>query len=86
MKRFKISVPLDYISGHLRAGHLEYEVVAETLEEAIKLAMEEEDDGNGDLIVDDYEVNGCGDIEFSDAYIIEYEELEDEVVEFEEEV
>jgi hypothetical protein len=36
--------------------------------------------------VDDYEVNGCGDIEFSDAYIIEYEELEDEVVEFEEEV
>ena len=85
MKRFKISIPLEYVMGHLRYGHLEYEVDADTFEEAMECIMDGSED-DYEFILDDYEVNGYGDVEYDDAKVISVEELEDEVVETEKEV
>lgn len=53
MKKFKINVPCDYVVGHLRYGHGEAIIEAETEEDAIEKAKKWDD---YDLIVDDYEI------------------------------
>ena len=70
-KQFKVSVPVDYVMGHLRYGHYEFIVEAETVEEAIELAKEEEEEGDGELVVDDWEVSGYGDTRWNEADVKE---------------
>jgi hypothetical protein len=76
MKRFKISIPLEYVMGHLRYGHLEYEVDADTFEEAMERIMDGSED-DYELIVDDWEVSDYGDVDYDDARIISVEETEE---------
>lgn len=52
--KFKVSQDCDYVKGHLRYGHFEGIIEADSLEEAKKL-LDEED--CMDLVVDDYVVD-----------------------------
>lgn len=72
MKKFKVCVPCDYVSGHLRYGHGEAIIKAENLEEAKQKAKEWDD---YDLIIDDYEVCDHDSFDFENMTL---EELEDE--------
>lgn len=40
MKTYKVCVPIDYIMGYLRYGHAEFNIEAESAEEAIKKLQE----------------------------------------------
>ena len=61
MKKFKINIPLDYVQGHLRNGHGEILVEAESEEEIReKIKNKEIDLYDFGLIVDDYEVDDYG--------------------------
>lgn len=71
MKKFKVSVPCDYISGYLRYGHGEAIIEANTIEEAKELAKEWDD---YNLIVDDYEVNDHDSYNFDNMTIEEVTE------------
>lgn len=68
MKKFKVKVPCNYVVGHLRYGHGEAIIEAETIEEAKKLAREYDD---YDLIVDDYEVDDHDNYNFENMKIEE---------------
>jgi len=68
MKKFKVCKNLDYVQGHLRYGHAEVTVEAETEEEALAKAEECFADHNYDVVVDDYEIEDCGDL-YGEAYI-----------------
>ena len=57
MKKFRVTQDLDYIVGHLRYGHLEGTVEAESAEEAMAL-VKDDPLGYLSLIIDDYEVEG----------------------------
>lgn len=64
MKQYRISVPVDYISGHLCYGHKEIVIETDkelTKEEALEMAQEARD---WDLVVDDYSVEDYGDLDF----------------------
>lgn len=54
MKKFKVIVPCDYFQGHLRYGHGEAIIEAESIEEAKEKAKEWDD---YDPILDDYELS-----------------------------
>ena len=55
---------IDYIIGRLRYGHFELNLTDEEYSKFISLSKEEQKDWvkNGELIIDDYEVDGYGDI------------------------
>lgn len=56
---------LDYVQGHLRYGHLEMELNDEDFEKFKSLSLKEQKEylnDNGNLIVDDYEVDDWGSI------------------------
>ena len=53
MKKFKVIKDCDYVQGHLRSGHLEQIIEAESLEDAINKFEED----FAELVVDDYEVD-----------------------------
>lgn len=60
--KFRVTADLDWVSGHLRYGHLEGIVEAES-EEALEIKMKNPDFRDIlDLVVDDYEVDGYGDV------------------------
>lgn len=60
--KFRVTADLDWVSGHLRYGHLEGIVEAES-EEALKVLMQSPGFKYAlDLVVDDYEVDGYGDV------------------------
>ena len=69
MKKFKINVPYDYVSGHLRCGHGEAIIEAQVIQTAKELAHEFD---AYDVVVDDYEVDECGELDFVN---IEIEEI-----------
>lgn len=76
MKKFKVSVPTDYVVGHLRYGHYELEIEAESLEKAKEYINSEEGKkyihGNADSFeVDDYEIDDIGGLDISMAIIEE---------------
>ena len=76
-KKYKVSVLLDYVLGHLRYGHLEGEIELTDEEvEMIKngtMSLHEFDD-ELELVIDEYEVEDCGDIDLSSLYLEESKE------------
>lgn len=60
-----IRADLDYINGYLRYGHYELELTDEDYEEYSQLSQDDKESwikDEGDLILDDYEVNDYGDL------------------------
>lgn len=55
MKEFLVSQDCDYVVGHLRYGHLQGIVEAESLEEA-KAMFSDRDTSMLDFVADDYEI------------------------------
>ena len=68
MKKYKVKVPVDYVMGYLKYGHLECDVEAESKEEALEKAMDYDD---FELVVDSYRVEDYGDKLWQDAEIKE---------------
>lgn len=56
MARFKVSQEADYVMGHLRYGHREGVIEAESKEDALEKLNNGYASDYLDLIVDDYEV------------------------------
>lgn len=65
-KRYTISVPVEYVMGHLRYGHLEMIIEADNEKEA----RAEFDPRYADLIVDDWEVDDYGDPIMEDMEVL----------------
>lgn len=72
MKKVHIYAPVDYLAGHLRYGHFEGDLEL-TDEEFVKFKENPIDFINDDrryfdldLIVDDYEIDDRGDIDYVD--------------------
>ena len=65
MYKYKVEVPVDYVSGHLRYGHKEGYIDSEVelTEDEIK-AIAKEDAKYWEVVVDDYRVNDYGDCDF----------------------
>lgn len=80
MKTFVIGRNVDYVQGHLRYGHKETIVEANSKEELEEKLKDEnyvnEIFEDSDLIVDDYEVDDCGNF-YEEPWIIKEVEEED---------
>ena len=67
MSKYLVYAPVDYVIGHLRYGHFEAEIEIPddklNDEDWILEAVREE----GELIIDDFEVDGYGDIELGEV-------------------
>ena len=63
MARFFVRQEADYVVGHLRCGHREGYIEADSIEEARRKVEEEGYDECLNLVVDDYEVD---DVEYGD--------------------
>ena len=63
MARFFVRQEADYVVGHLRQGHREGYIEADSIEEARRKVEEEGYDEYLNLVVDDYEVD---DVEYGD--------------------
>ena len=63
MARFLVRQEADYVVGHLRYGHREGYIEADSIEDARRKVEEEGYDECLNLIVDDYEVD---DVEYGD--------------------
>lgn len=78
MAKYRIIANVDYLIGHLRYGHYEGEIDEEELppnwEEELRKHPSLIKQLNLELIVDDYEIDGTGDI--SDIQIEKIEEDE----------
>lgn len=74
MAKFRVSQEADYITGHLRYGHREGIIEADSLEDAKKKVEEQGYDDCLDLVVDDYRVE---DVEYGDNEF-EYEEIKED--------
>lgn len=77
MKTFVVGRNVDYVVGHLRYGHRETEVEAES-EEELKEKLKNEEYVNeifedSDLVVDDYEVDDYGEF-YEEPWIIKEED------------
>lgn len=70
--KFKVTADVNYVMGHLRYGHLEGIIEAKSEEELKEMLKDPDVRDDLKLVVDDYEVDGCGDIGG-----FEYEVLED---------
>ena len=73
MSKYLVYAPVDYVIGHLRYGHFEAEIEIpdDKLddEEWILEAVRED----GELIIDDFEVDGYGDIRLGEVRKIDNE-------------
>ena len=61
MKRFRVTKDLGYVMGYLRYGHLEGEFEAESKEELMEKLKSGRLNDALKVVVDDYEVEDCGD-------------------------
>jgi len=75
MKKYKVTIPVDYVQGHLRYGHLEGIVKVENEEELKKLIENKEIEDYLSIEVDDYRVEDYGDAMYE---YLEYEEFKKE--------
>lgn len=73
MAKFKVSQEADYVTGHLRYGHREGIIEADSKEDALNKLNNEGYTDYLDLKVDDYEVE---DVDYGDNEF-EIEEVED---------
>ena len=66
MSKYFVSVPVDFITGHLRYGHFEGEITIpdDKINDSNYLIDTIRDNCN--LIVDDWEIDGYGDIDLSE--------------------
>lgn len=67
MSKYLVYAPVDYVIGHLRYGHFEAEIEIpddKLNDEEWILEMVREE---GELIIDDFEVDGYGDIELEEV-------------------
>ena len=73
MSKYLVYAPVDYVIGHLRYGHFEAEIEIPddklNDEEWILYMVREE----GELIIDDFEVDGYGDMELGEVRKIDDE-------------
>ena len=73
MSKYLVYAPVDYVMGHLRYGHFEAEIEIpddKLNDEEWILEMVREE---GELIIDDFEVDGYGDIELGEVRKIDDE-------------
>lgn len=75
MKKYKVTIPLDYVQGHLRYGHLEGIVEVENEEELKKLIESKDVRDYLDMEIDDYSVDDYGDEDYDS---LKYEEVNNE--------
>lgn len=72
MKKIHVEIPLDYVQGYLRYGHLEsdFELTDEEFEKFQKDPLEFEDyiHDFGSVVVDDYSIDDYGDLSYSDLW------------------
>lgn len=77
MAKYRISVPTDYVAGHLRYGHYETEIEAESLEKVKEYINSNEGKEYikevAEFEVDDYEIDDIGSLDLSMASIEEVE-------------
>lgn len=66
MSKFNVTVGCEYVMGHLRYGHYEGIVEADTEEEAIKKAKDEIE--YFDLVIDDYEIEDA-EVDLNGIYV-----------------
>ena len=67
MSKYLVYAPVDYVIGHLRYGHFEAEIEIpddKLNDEEWILEMVR---AEGELIIDDFEVDGYGDIELGEV-------------------
>lgn len=78
MKKFLVSVPVDYVEGYLRYGSKEAIIEANSMEEAKEIVLNDKErfEENSSIVVDDYEINDYGDLDFDEIQIIEKENKE----------
>ena len=74
MAKFRVTQECDYVQGHLRYGHMEGIIEADSLEDAKRKVEEEGYNDYLDIVVDDYEVDSYD----SDRNPYEYEEIKEE--------
>ena len=75
MKKFLVSVPVDYVEGYLRYGSKEAIIEANSIEEVKEIVLNDKKTFKdiSELIVDDYDINDYGDLDFDNMQIIEKE-------------
>ena len=56
MAKFRVSREADYVVGHLRSGHEEGVIEAESKEEALSKLMNGEFENDLEFVLDDYEL------------------------------
>lgn len=70
MKKYKVIVGCDYFQGHLKYGHGETIIEAETEDEAIDKVLNNKDNLDLKPVVDSYEIEDHADWDF-DALMLE---------------
>lgn len=73
MAKFRVSQEADYVMGHLRYGHREGVIEAESKEDALNKLKNEGYTDYLDFVLDDY---SCEDVEYGDNEF-EIEEMEE---------
>lgn len=73
MAKFRVSQEADYVMGHLRYGHREGVIEAESKEDALNKLKNEGYTDYLDFVLDDY---SCEDVEYGDNEF-EIEEIEE---------
>lgn len=71
MKKFYVTIPVDYIDGYLRYGHLEGIIEAENEVKAKEKAEKMVDSEDLCLVIDDYEIKNYDSPDFSSMTIKE---------------
>ena len=64
-KEYRIVAELDYAAGYLRTGHYEVCVSGAELKEFCNMSRAEKEEfigDNGEMVIDDYDINDHGDI------------------------
>ena len=73
MSKYLVYAPVDYVIGHLRYGHFEAEIEIPDDKLNDEGWILEAVRNTGELIIDDFEVDGYGDIELGEVRKIDDE-------------
>lgn len=67
-KQYEINVPVEYVIGHYKEGHLQTTIEADNEEEALAIAKSR-DEESFELIVDEEDLEDIGPLEWNKATI-----------------